>query len=268
METRFGSHVHILNWALHMDEGTPHIQERNVFDCKNQYGELCPQQDKALEELGIPLPDPSKLKSKYNNRKQTFDAMCRELLFDICEKHGLKLERDPAYGGKGYLEKQDFIIEKQKQAIAAKEQELSEITMKIEDAEALVEEIAEEAYEKACEVVADTVRAETQKQDLAVLEDYKDWITSPERNLSPDKKAVISKCLDALSSKMKKAAGKIMSMVQVVLKNPEVKENNQSKVKEKAKESLLALLQRNKELVKRNDESEDTKRYKKQDMEL
>lgn len=73
---------------LHMDEGTPHIQERHVFDAKNQYGELCPQQEKALEELGIPLPHPDKPKRKHNNRKQTFDAICRELLFEIAEKHG------------------------------------------------------------------------------------------------------------------------------------------------------------------------------------
>ena len=47
---RFGTHVHILDWALHLDENTPHIHERHVFDCKNRYGELCPQQEKALEE--------------------------------------------------------------------------------------------------------------------------------------------------------------------------------------------------------------------------
>lgn len=267
METRFGSHVHILNWALHLDEGTPHIQERHVFDCKNKYGELEPKQDKALEELGIPLPDPSKPKSKYNNRKQTFDAICRDLLFEICEKHGLKLEREPSYGGRCYLEKQDYIIEKQKQTIAIQKQELSEITMKIEDAEALVEEIAEDAYEKACEVVADTVRAETQKQDLAVLEDYKEWITSPERNLSQEKKDVIGKCLDALGNKMKKVAGKILSKVQTALKNPEIKNHNKEQVKEKAKESLLALLQRKKEQVKRNDEYDKPQQHKKQDME-
>ena len=31
-ERRFGSHIHILDWALHLDEGTPHIHERHVFD--------------------------------------------------------------------------------------------------------------------------------------------------------------------------------------------------------------------------------------------
>ncbi|WP_439749809.1 hypothetical protein [Lactonifactor longoviformis] len=44
-ERRFGSHVHILDWALHLDEATPHIHERHVFDCENRYGELCPQQE-------------------------------------------------------------------------------------------------------------------------------------------------------------------------------------------------------------------------------
>ena len=48
---RFGSHVHILNWALHLDESTPHIHERHVFDCENQYGEIAPQQEKALEGM-------------------------------------------------------------------------------------------------------------------------------------------------------------------------------------------------------------------------
>lgn len=56
-ENRFGSHIHILDWALHLDEGTPHIHERHVFDCENRYGELCPQQEKALEELTLKIED-------------------------------------------------------------------------------------------------------------------------------------------------------------------------------------------------------------------
>ena len=107
-ENRFGSHIHILDWALHLDEGTPHIHERHVFDCENRYGELCPQQEKALEELGIPLPKPEQAKGKHNNRKQTFDAVCRTILFDIAKRHGLHLEQEPSYGGREYLEKQDY----------------------------------------------------------------------------------------------------------------------------------------------------------------
>lgn len=117
-EKRFGTHVHILDWALHLDEGTPHIHERHVFDCENKYGELCPQQEKALEALDIPRPNPDKPKGRNNNRKQTFDAICRELLFEIAKKHNLHLEQEPEYGGRKYLEKQDYILAKQEEQLA------------------------------------------------------------------------------------------------------------------------------------------------------
>ena len=42
-ERRFGSHIHTLDWALYLDESTPHIHERHVFDCENKYGEIAPQ---------------------------------------------------------------------------------------------------------------------------------------------------------------------------------------------------------------------------------
>lgn len=74
---RYGEHVHILNWALHMDEGTPHIHERHVFDCENKYGEIKPQQEKALEALGFEFPFPDRPMGKKNNRKMVFDKECR-----------------------------------------------------------------------------------------------------------------------------------------------------------------------------------------------
>lgn len=126
MEEKYGSHVHILNWARHFDEGILHIHERHVFDCENRYGKLCSQQEKALEELGIPLPNPEKKKGRNNNHKQTFDAECRKMFFCICEKHNLHLQKEPSYGGRGYLEKPDFIIEKQKETISVQKEILAE----------------------------------------------------------------------------------------------------------------------------------------------
>ena len=235
MEEKFGAHVHILDWALHLDEGTPHIHERHVFDCKNNYGELCPQQEKALEELGVPLPNPDKKKGRNNNRKQTFDAECRKMLFRICEKQNLHLQMKSTYGGRDYLEKQDFVIEKQKEkisvqidilseneqtieeqvkkiqnaentlsqrvkviekqdkiiaeknaAIMEKHSALEDVTMKLAEVETLVDEVAERAYEKACEAVANTVRQETQKEDIKILDDYSKWLSAPGR--TDDKK--------------------------------------------------------------------------------
>ena len=155
---RFGSHVHILDWALHLDEGTPHIHERHVFDCENKYGEICPQQEKALEELGIALPKPDKPKGRNNNRKQTFDAICRTMLFDITRKYGLHLEEEPSYGGRDYLEKQDYILFKQKEQMKNQTEILDTLTLKIEEVEALIDEVSDIAYDKAVEVVTDEVR--------------------------------------------------------------------------------------------------------------
>ena len=109
-DERFGSNVHIIDWSLHMDEATPHIHERHVFDATNRYGEIEPKQETALEELGFELPKPNEKKGKYNNRKMVFDEECRKLFISICQNHGLTIDVEPVYGGASYLEKQDFII--------------------------------------------------------------------------------------------------------------------------------------------------------------
>lgn len=300
MEEKYGSHVHILDWALHLDEGTPHIHERHVFDCKNKYGELCPQQEKALEELGIPLPDPDKKKGRNNNRKQTFDTECRKMLFRICEKHNLHLQKEPSYGGRAYLEKQDFIIEKQKEVLfeqreilagtarAIEEREeklrqaenaisqrknviekqdmliaeknaeimekhsaLEEVTMKLAEVETLADEVAEQAYEKACEVVADTVRAETRKEDMKILDDYSKWLSAPERIDDKKLRNYAVKCLAILKEKFVKSAKGInllqgLDKITKTLQEPEKKKENLRQVKEKARESIRERLARGK----------------------
>ena len=130
---RFGKHVHILDWALHLDEGTPHIHERHVFDCENKYGEIAPQQEKALEALGFELPKPDKPLGRYNNRKITFDAACRTMLFEIAKRHGLELDEVPEYGGRAYLEKRDYIMSKQKEQLAQQEKAVQEQTAQLEN---------------------------------------------------------------------------------------------------------------------------------------
>lgn len=130
---RFGKHVHIQDWALHLDEGTPHIHERHVFDCEIKYGEIAPQQEKALEALGFELPKPDKPLGRYNNRKITFDAACRTMLFEIAKRHGLELDEVPEYGGRAYLEKQDYIMAKQKEQLAQQEKAVQEQTAQLEN---------------------------------------------------------------------------------------------------------------------------------------
>lgn len=90
-----GGPYQILDAALHVDESTPHIHLRRVWQYRDQDGNMAIGQDKALEQAGVELPDPSKPRSRYNNRKMTYDRMMRDKLLDIAERHGVDVERVP-----------------------------------------------------------------------------------------------------------------------------------------------------------------------------
>ena len=243
-KARFGDHVHVLDWALHLDESTPHIHERHVFDCENKYGEVAPQQEKALEALGFELPDPGKPLSRRNNRKIAFDAACRKRLFEIAKRHGLELEEEAEYGNRKYLEKQDFILAKQKEQLAAQQNRLDELTVKVSEMEALLEDVSAAAYDKAVEVVTDVVRSETRKEDMRMIEDTKKWLLSPERKAPKATREYTAKHLDSVLDKFLKTMQTTAARLQEKLLKPEARQKGKEQVKEKARDSVLQLLNR------------------------
>ena len=241
---KFGEHVHVLDWALHLDESTPHIHERHVFDCENQYGEVAPQQEKALEALGFDPPDPDKPLSRRNNRKITFDAACRKMLFEIAKRHGLDLDEEAEYGNRKYLEKQDFIRAKQKEQLAAQQSKLDELTLKVSDMETLLEDVSAAAYDKAVEVVTDAVCTETRKEDVRMIEDTKKWVLSPERKAPKATREYTAKHLDSVLDKFLKTMQTTAARLQEKLLKPKVRQKGKDQVKEKARDSVLQLLNR------------------------
>ena len=241
---KFGEHVHVLDWALHLDESTPHIHERHVFDCENKYGEVAPQQEKALETLGFELPNPDKPLSRRNNRKITFDAACRKMLFEIAKRYGLDLEEEAEYGNRQYLEKQDYILAKQKEQLAAQQSKLDELTLKVSDMETLLEDVSAAAYDEAVEVVTDAVRTETRKEDMRMIEDTKKWVLSPERKAPKATREYTAKHLDSVLNKFLKTMQTASARLQEALLKPEIRQKGKEQVKEKARDSVLQLLNR------------------------
>ena len=243
-KAKFAEHVHVLDWALHLDESTPHIHERHVFDCENRYGEVAPQQEKALEALGFDLPDPNKPLSRRNNRKITFDSACRKMLFEIAKRHGLDLEEETEYGNRQYLEKQDYILAKQKEQLVAQQNRLDELTLKVSDMETLLEDVLAAAYDKAVEVVTDVVRTETRKEDMRMIEDTKKWVLSPERKAPQSTREYTARHLDSVLDKFLKTMQTTAARLQEKLLKPEVRQKGKEQVKEKARDSVLQLLNR------------------------
>lgn len=249
-EQRYGSHVHIIDWALHMDETTPHIQERHCFDYINKYGEIEPKQERALEQLGIPLPHPGEKQSCFNCRKITFDAACRELLIDIAKTHGLDVEETVKYGGKAHREKTDMVIASQQEALAEQEQRISSNEERIADQltqisqqDALLDKVSEIAYDKAVTVVTEQVIAETQKADLAVIESVRQKAASPERGLKKEVLDWINRCTDAAIGKIQKSASKLRTSLIALLTKPERRSEGLRKTKEASRQSIRDALQ-------------------------
>ncbi len=107
-------HCKILDAALHMDEPGmgPHMHVRRVW-LYAEDGVLKIGQGKALEQAGIPLPEPYQLDeagtpvrdpdgqlilqkpSQYNNRKIMYDRLMRKKWYDIVESHGYTIDRTP-----------------------------------------------------------------------------------------------------------------------------------------------------------------------------
>lgn len=241
MGRRFGSNFQILDWALHMDEATPHIHERHVFFAKDDYGLLFPKQDRACQELGFELPDPSKPSSKFNSRKMSFDAEVRKLYIEIAEKYGVTIEKVPLEG-RTHREKNDYIIAKQNEEIAKNTEILDELTLKISEVDTLIKEVTEVTYDAVVEKITESVREETTKSDIAVAEKYAADIKSPTCKLNNEQKTFAGYILNGLIDRLKRKAAELTEIIKKALKSPDVKQKNIAEITEAARPSVLKKL--------------------------
>lgn len=107
-DTAHGGHMHILSIALHVDESSPHLHIRRVWDYTDRDGLCRLGQAKALQAAGVPLPDPNKPTGRFNNRKMTFDSMARSWWQECCREQGWDIETD-ARPDMRHKSKQDYI---------------------------------------------------------------------------------------------------------------------------------------------------------------
>lgn len=113
-----GDHMTILSMALHMDETTPHVHIRRVWDYQDRDGLTRLGQNRALEQAGVELPDPSKPVGRYNNRKMSFDREARAMWQEACRAHGLEIETEPV-PDRRHQDKADYIRGQMSQEIDA-----------------------------------------------------------------------------------------------------------------------------------------------------
>lgn len=169
--------VKVLNVALHMDEqGAPHIHERRAWVYTDKDGNLAISQNKALEQMGVELPNPNKPRGRFNNRKQTFSKRCREHLLQICKAHGLEIEEIPQEKSKSGRTLEDYQAGEAEKRAADAERRRQFSERAAESAEKQAESARDTArsYEEHAEQVAGQINDEygeladagLQKQDM------------------------------------------------------------------------------------------------------
>lgn len=129
-----GSHLHILNLSVHLDEKTPHVHLRRCFDYIDKDGFPRLGQERALKAAGVELPSPDKPEGRYNNRKITFDNMMRDKWQEILKSHGLEIETDPMPRRKNLI-KEKFIdsqIAKKAEKVAELEKQLEKLEKQVD----------------------------------------------------------------------------------------------------------------------------------------
>ena len=217
------------------------ISENRFARADLEHTLLCVDDDMRMEALR----QTNYVKSIVTAQGQiTFDAACRKMLFEIAKRHGLDLEEEAEYGNRKYLEKQDFILAKQKEQLDTQQSKLYELTLKVSDMETLLENVSAAAYDKAVEVVTDVVRTETRKEDMRMIEDTKKWVLSPERKASQSTREYAAHRLDDVLNKFLKTMQTTAARLQDRLLKPEVRQKGKEQVKEKARDSVLQLLNR------------------------
>ena len=169
--------VKVLDVALHMDEqGAPHIHERRAWVYTDKDGNLAISQNKALEQMGIELPNPDRPRGRFNNRKQVFSRMCREHLLQICREHGLEIEEIPQEKSRSGRTLEDYQAGEAEKRAADAERRRQFSERAAESAEKQAESARDTArsYEEHAERVAEQINAEydeladagLQKQDM------------------------------------------------------------------------------------------------------
>ena len=217
------------------------------------------------------MPYPEKKQGRQNNRKISFDSICRELLLNICELHGLDVEREAIYGGQANRDKNDYIIEVQREKIAELEQHNAELTAeneaksrliaqkaaelddkldKLSNADTVLDAVADAAYSEAVKAVAIEAIKATQEETQRVLDKGMSLAASPETRLKPKERDLVQSWLDRVSNTLKKRAMTILEKVIGFLRGQPARESARRRIREQARPAVQEVLEEHQQKIR------------------
>ena len=124
----------------------------------------------------------------------------------------------------------------------------------------LESEVAEKAYERACEVVTDTVRTETTLEDISTIENMRDRLTGKNSSLSPGQKNFSKNILNRLVDLLSKKSKEITVVISQELLSPAIKQKNEKEIASVARYSIKMRLAEMKEKADQKNDNHNQKK--------
>ena len=128
----------ILSIAIHADEEvngvvTPHAHINRIFFGKDDEGRTIAGQEEAFRQSDLLPPNPNEKVWRNNNCKMTLTEEHRKIYLDVCERHGIDIDRIPLPTGNKRHKEQDAYITQQNRKKRKENKELQDENEKLKE---------------------------------------------------------------------------------------------------------------------------------------
>ncbi len=193
LQKRWGDNLHLLDLAIHLDEGVAHCHLRMTFSALDKFGQRVPNQSQAFEAMGIQRPDPTAKEGKYNCPLITFSEIIRTQFYDLCEKRGIVIDREVKNPSQKHLSVLEYKCKKMEEVVDI-------LTTQKKELEAVATEQAQMIVLAKAEIEQVRTERDTIRDQNSITRTIQEALQQPdisiEAEIIPEKKNLTGKVVE------------------------------------------------------------------------
>ena len=201
LQKRWGDNLHLLDLAIHLDEGVAHCHLRMTFSALDKFGQRVPNQSQAFEAMGIQRPDPTAKEGKYNCPLITFSEIIRTQFYDLCEKRGIVIDREVKNPSQKHLSVLEYKCKRMEEVVDI-------LTTQKKELEAVATEQAQMIVLAKAEIEQVRTERDTLRDRNSITRTIQEALQQPsipiEAEIIPEKKSLTGKVVEPESVKLAK----------------------------------------------------------------
>ena len=202
LQKRWGDNLHLLDLAIHLDEGVAHCHLRMTFSALDKFGQRVPNQSQAFEAMGIQRPDPTAKEGKYNCPLITFSEIIRTQFYDLCEKRGIVIDREVKNPSQKHLSVLEYKCKKMEEVVDI-------LTTQKKELEAVATEQAQMIVLAKAEIEQVRTERDTLRDQNSITRTIQEALQQPdisiEAEIVPEKKNLTGKVVEPEKVKLTRA---------------------------------------------------------------